>query len=80
MTPRHVPWYVRLMWPLFKRVMMREDGGASAEKASRSSVFAATDSSLEGRSSKYLDPNCREKSFHESVRPVEVGSKLIEYI
>lgn len=78
MTPSHLPWFMRPLWPVFKRVMMADDDGASARKASRSSVFAAVDPSLERVSGRYLDPKSREHPFHKSVRDQESQRKVMQ--
>lgn len=62
----HLPWWMRPLFPLFK-LMVRPDGGKSARKASRSSVWAASEPSLAGVSGKYFDKNCHPAEFHDSV-------------
>jgi hypothetical protein len=46
-TAADLPGPMRLLYPLF-RWMTREDGGKSAEKASRSTVHLASSPDLEG--------------------------------
>ncbi|MBK8213557.1 MAG: SDR family NAD(P)-dependent oxidoreductase [Myxococcales bacterium] len=58
-TAGDMPFFMRLAWPLF-RFMMRDDGGKSAEKASRSSVHLASSPALEGVTGRYYDTRSRE--------------------
>lgn len=67
-TSSDMPWFVRPMWPLLSRMMQRDDGGVSAAKASRSSVWAASSKELDGVSGKYFDTKCKEKALHRSVQ------------
>lgn len=57
-TPDMMPGLSRLAWPLF-RWMMRPDGGKSAAKASRSSVYLASSPEVEGVTGKYYDTNSK---------------------
>lgn len=66
MTPDMLPWAMRLVWPIFKFVM-RADGGKSAAKASRSSVYAASSSELAGESGLYLDTNSQRKNWSADI-------------
>jgi len=53
---------MRIFYPLFK-LMTRPDGGKSAAKAARSSIFLASSPDVEGVSGKYFDTNCKEKEM-----------------
>lgn len=53
-TPQMVPFALRLFWPLF-RLMTRPDGGKSAAKAARSSIYLASSPRVEGVSGKYFN-------------------------
>ncbi len=65
-TPQMLPGFMRLIWPLFKS-MMRDDGGQSAAKASRSSVYLATASEVEGLNGKYFDTNSKVTTWPRAV-------------
>ncbi len=65
-TPEMLPGFMRLLWPLFKRVV-REDGGQSAAKASRSSVYLATSAEVAGISGQYFDTNCKRVAWPKAV-------------
>jgi NAD(P)-dependent dehydrogenase (short-subunit alcohol dehydrogenase family) len=53
-TPQMAPFILRLMWPIYK-LMTRADGGQSAAKAARSSVYLASSAEVEGVNGKYFD-------------------------
>jgi NAD(P)-dependent dehydrogenase (short-subunit alcohol dehydrogenase family) len=55
-TPEMLPGFMRFIFPIFK-LAVREDGGKSAEKASRSSVYLASSVEVEGINGKYFDTN-----------------------
>ncbi len=61
------PWWMRPFFPLW-RWMTADDGGTGAEKASRSSVWAAKAPDLEGVSGAYFGTDCRRAELHATVR------------
>ena len=65
-TADMLPGFLRLVWPLFKS-FVREDGGKSAEKASRSSVYLATSPEVAGLSGKYFDTHCKMSPWPKPV-------------
>ncbi|MBK6791084.1 MAG: SDR family oxidoreductase [Anaerolineales bacterium] len=65
-TPEMLPGFMRFAFPLFK-LMVREDGGKSAAKASRSSIYLASSPEVEGVTGKYLDTNCKEAAWSPAV-------------
>jgi NAD(P)-dependent dehydrogenase (short-subunit alcohol dehydrogenase family) len=62
MTPDMVPLALRLVWPIF-RYIMRDDGGKSAARASRSSVYAASTPDLAGETGIYLNTNSKRANW-----------------
>lgn len=66
-TPGSIPWWMRLVWPIFSLVMQRDDGGKSAARASRSSVWAATHTDVGALSGRAFDANCKPMKLHASV-------------
>lgn len=66
MTRDMLPFAMRLIWPIFK-IIMRDDGGKSAAKASRSSVYAASSVELAGESGIYLDTNSKRKNWSADI-------------
>ena len=67
MTPSSLPWFMRPAWPIFRILIPKDDGGKSAELAARSSIFAATTESLEGKAGTYIDTNQKVGALHPTV-------------
>jgi len=61
-TPEMFPRAMRWIFPVYK-FMTRDDGGKSAAKASRSSVYLASSNEVEGVTGKYFDTNCNEAAW-----------------
>ncbi len=70
-----LPGFMRFLFPLFKKAV-REDGGKSAAKASRSSVYLATSAEAEGVSGKYFDTNSKIVNWSPAVLDATVREKL----
>ncbi|MFI9005664.1 SDR family NAD(P)-dependent oxidoreductase [Actinosynnema sp. NPDC053489] len=67
--PRIVTPGLRLLWPLVRRTFDRATSG-SAAAAARSSIAAATDPSLDGRTGVVLGPDARPvRPFHVATDP-----------
>lgn len=64
-TPGILPRMMRPTFPLFK--LVRPDGGKSAAKASRSSVFLATSAEVSGVTGAYFDTNCARVEWPSAV-------------
>jgi hypothetical protein len=62
MSPNMLPVWMRPLWPIFN-ILMRDDGGKSAAKASRSSVYTASSPELAGESSLYLNTNSKRSKW-----------------
>jgi NAD(P)-dependent dehydrogenase (short-subunit alcohol dehydrogenase family) len=67
MTPSSLPWFMRPAWPVFRFLIPKEDGGRSAALAARSSIFAATTDTLDGRHGVYIDTHQLEATLHPTV-------------
>lgn len=80
MTAKSLPWFMRPAFPLFKMMMQGEDGGKSAEKASRSSVYAATTMDLSGKYGLYVDTNSRIKPLHRTVMDPRNQAAVLEAV
>ena len=76
MTSSMVPWWMRPLWPLFSR-RMADDGGHSAAKASRSSVWAATNAELEGVAGRSFGIDCRPSRLHRTVRDPTIQQQVL---
>jgi len=71
-TPEMLPRAMRWMFPIFK-LLVRDDGGKSAAKAARSSVYLASSPEVEGVTGKYFDTNCKEAAWSPTV--MEAGNR-----
>lgn len=78
-TPEMLPHAMRFAFPLFKW-MTREDGGKSAAKASRSSVYLASSKEVEGVTGKYFDTNCKEAAWSPAVMDAGNRKQLWEIV
>ena len=65
-TSEMLPRAMRWMFPIFK-LAVREDGGKSAAKAARSSVYLASSPEVDGVTGKYFDTNCKEATWSPAV-------------
>lgn len=74
-TPEMMPGLMRLMFPLFKW-MTRPDGGKSAAKAARSSVYLASSPEMEGITGKYFDTNCKENKWPSPAQDPSTRAKV----
>jgi NAD(P)-dependent dehydrogenase (short-subunit alcohol dehydrogenase family) len=66
MTPDMVPLAMRLVWPIFKYIM-RDHGGKSAARASRSSVYAASTPEIAGETGLYINTNSKRASWPKDI-------------
>ena len=74
-TPDMMPGVMRIFYPLFK-LMTRPDGGKSAAKAARSSIYLASSPDVEGESGKYFDTNCKEKEMPPPAQDPSTRAKV----
>jgi hypothetical protein len=75
LLPPRFDLIMKLIWPLFK-FMIRPDGGKSAAKAARSSIYLASSKEVEGVSGKYFDTNCKEAAWSPAVLDKATREKL----
>lgn len=78
-TPEMLPLAMRWMFPIFK-LMVRDDGGKSAAKASRSSVYLASSKEVQGVTGKYFDTNCKEAAWSPAVMDAGNRKQLWEIV
>ena len=76
-TPEMLPRAMRWMFPIFK-LLVRDDGGKSAAKAARSSVYLASSPEVEGVTGKYFDTNSKETAWSPAVMDAVVRKTLWE--
>lgn len=74
-TPDMLPPAMRATWPTFE-MMTRPDGGKSAARAARCSVYLASSTEVEGFSGKYFDPDGRITDWPPPVRDPATRRKL----
>lgn len=65
-TANMLPGIMRFLFPLFK-LLVRPDGGKSAEKASRSSVYLASAPDMEGKTGLYFNKNIRLAAWPTAI-------------
>jgi len=65
-TPQMAPLILRLLWPLFK-LATRPDGGQSAAKAARSSVYLASSVDVEGINGQYFNRQSKVVDWPKTV-------------
>ncbi|MBL8912609.1 MAG: SDR family NAD(P)-dependent oxidoreductase [Archangium sp.] len=80
MTSAALPWYLKPMWPMLKRMMHARDDGASARKAAEPVIRVATTPELEEKSGVMLGPDGKASAFHGTVLKPENQSKVIDAI
>ena len=78
-TPEMLPRAMRWMFPIFK-LLVRDDGGKSAAKAARSSVYLASSPEVEGVTGKYFDTNCKEAAWSPAVMDDDMRKTLWEQV
>jgi NAD(P)-dependent dehydrogenase (short-subunit alcohol dehydrogenase family) len=74
-TPEMLPGFMRFLFPIFK-LAVREDGGKSAAKASRSSVYLASSPEVEGVSGKYFDTNSKAAEWSSAILDANLRTQL----
>jgi NAD(P)-dependent dehydrogenase (short-subunit alcohol dehydrogenase family) len=79
MSPSALPGLMKLMYPLF-RLMFRDDGGKSAKKAARSTIWAATTPDLEGVTGRYFDTNSKEQKLDPTAYDPQVQNRILATI
>lgn len=78
-TPEMLPRAMRWMFPIFK-LLVRDDGGKSAAKAARSSVYLVSSPEVEGVTGKYFDTNCKEAAWSPAVMDGDMRKTLWEQV
>lgn len=74
MSMKSLPWYMKPFWPVFQ-FMMRS---ATPEKASRSSVYAATTSDLDGEHGVFIDTNSKRATLHKTVHDPATQARVLK--
>ncbi|NWJ96509.1 MAG: SDR family NAD(P)-dependent oxidoreductase [Chloroflexi bacterium] len=74
-TPEMMPSFSRLIWPIFK-LMIRPDGGQSAAKASRSSVYLASSDDVARVNGTYFNTHSKIVDWPKAVLDQEKRQQL----
>lgn len=74
-----LPGPMKLMYPFFK-LFFADDGGKSAAKAARSTVWAATAPELEGVTGRYYDTHMNEQRLHPTAYDPDVQACILDVI
>ena len=75
-SSKGLPGAMKLMMPFF-RLFFREDGGKSAAKAARSSIWGATTPELDGVTGRYYDTDCVEQKLHPTAYDSSVQAAIV---
>ena len=78
-TSDMMPGVLKILFPLFK-FFIRPDGGKSAEKASRSSVYLSTSIDLENKTGVYVDKDMKIRGLPKVVADNENRKYIWDYI
>ena len=78
-TKEMLPKLMRPIFPIFK-LMTKPDNGKSAEKASKSSVYLATNETLNNTTGKYYNKKCKETSMPKCVTDESTGKFVWNYV
>ncbi|MEM1026290.1 MAG: SDR family NAD(P)-dependent oxidoreductase [Myxococcota bacterium] len=74
-----LPGLMKLVFPIFKLVL-REDGGKSAAKAAKSTIWASTTSELDGVAGAYFDSDTKRKKLHPTAYDADVQAAVLSVI
>lgn len=74
-----LPGPMKLMYPFFK-IFFADDGGKSAKKAARSTIWAATAPELDGITGRYYDTNMNEQKLHPTAYDPNVQASILNVI
>ncbi|CAN5646188.1 hypothetical protein BH09MYX1_BH09MYX1_23530 [soil metagenome] len=80
MTLAMIPWWMVPVWPIFRLLMQSDDGGRGAEKASRSSVWAATTDELASRGGGAFDTDCRPMKLKRNVADPAIQARVVAIV
>jgi NAD(P)-dependent dehydrogenase (short-subunit alcohol dehydrogenase family) len=74
-----LPGVMKIMLPFF-RVFFREDGGKSAARAAKSTIWGSTSPSLDGVTGRYFDTDAKEQVLHETANDLQVQERILALI
>jgi len=79
LSPDALPGVLKLAYPLF-RILFKEDGGKSAAKAARSTIWATTTTDLEGVTGRYFDGNSQELKLDATAYDKDTQTAILAVI
>lgn len=79
LSAKSLPGPMKLMYPFFK-FFFKEDGGKSAAKAARSTIWGATTTELNGITGQYFDTNTKKQKLHPTAYDASVQTQIINII
>lgn len=71
-----LPGFMKLMYPLL-RLLFADDGGKSARKAARSTIWGATSSELDVVTGRYFDTESKEQKLHPTAYDPKVQARIL---
>ncbi len=79
MSAKALPGAMKLMYPLL-RLLFKEDGGKSAKKAARSTIWGATSPEFDGVTGRYFNTNSKEQKLHPTAYDSQVQDSILAVI
>jgi len=79
LSPSALPGVLKLFYPLFK-VLFKDDGGKSAAKAARSTIWAATTPELDGLTGRYFNGDMKEHKLDPTAYQAETQDAILALI
>jgi len=74
-----LPGVMKLMYPFF-RLLFADDGGKSAARAARSTIWGATTPELDGVTRRYFDTDMNEQKLHPTAYDPTVQAAILHRI
>lgn len=79
LSAKSLPGVMKIMLPFFK-LMFADDGGKSAAKAARSTIWGATSDDLKGVTGRYFDTHTKEQKLHATAYDAQVQAHILSVI
>ena len=75
LSSKSLPGAMKLMYPFFK-IFFSDDGGKSAAKAAKSTIWGATAEELDGVTGRYFDSNMNTQELHPTAYDSQVQAEI----
>ncbi len=79
LSTKSLPGMMKIMLPLF-RLLFAEDGGKSAAKAAKSTIWGATSPDLNNITGAYFDTHTKRKELHATAYDPQVQARILAVI